>query len=1393
METYLGVDVGSLYFHMVLLDGEGEIVESAYVPHMGDILSVCKESLGRANLMETVTSAVTGAGGDKIGGFGIEVDTTVSLVEGTKFLYPQVRNIIYIGAGSFSLIRLNEKGEYIRHTANSACASGTGAFLDQQAFRLHFTPEELSLAASRAGRCPGVATRCAVFAKTDMIHLQQEGYTPDEIACGLCRSMGMATIEMMLKGRNLKGQTVMIGGVARNDKVREALEEKLGIPVEVPRNPELVCALGAALLARQDTNRLPLVFDRIKKLKEDGSDKNLRPPLALTLSKYPDFSYETSYIDDDENEVSVPEKLEKGRTYDVVMGIDIGSTSTKATLMDRDRRTVAIVYRYTSGDPIRATQLVFKAFLDLEEKEGVTFNVLYAGTTGSGRKMIRAVIGAEIEKDEITAHAKAATFIDPEVDTIIEIGGQDSKFTQLRDGVVFNSVMNYVCAAGTGSFIAEQAKALDISIWDYADFVMGVQAPQTSDRCTVFMARDIKELLSDGFRRPEVAAAVLHSVRANYLNKVVNGLQIGSKVYFQGATARNKALVAAFEQELGQEILVSPYCHVTGAIGICLLLLDQEPAERSFRGLAFAREKVETSSEICELCNNRCNLTIIHTPSGTTAWGLKCGRDYEETRRKKKDSYNWELFERRQKLLMGRGKVEVAEPAFRVGLPMALTTYGYLPLWRRFFGELGGELVLSGASDGETFQRGKAQMAAEFCAPVVLGAGHILPLLQKNVDFLFLPHMIREERKGNFEDCHFCCYVQGFPSVVKSLEVAQKAPPFVSPPVQLGYQSRHVARTLHRHLSAVTDLPLRRVRKAFIAALTEQRRFEEDCRRLGAERLAELAEKGEMGIVILGRPYNLNDKVLTLELPRKIAEKGITVIPLDCLPMKVEDLEPRWGTMYWNYGQKILRGAQFVRDNPLLFGVFFTNFACGPDSYIVTYFKEIMNEARKPYLVLQFDGHGADAGYLTRVEAAIESFRAWKPSPGLVRMPTISKEMSKDRIVLVPPMDPISVRVFTAAFERFGYRTAILEESDETLALGYKYTLGGECVPCPSTLGSTLAYMDRHDLSPGDVALFMPGASGPCRFGQYSFLDAILFAKKGWEDFVILSPTAENAYQGLPQKLRKLLWKAIVTGDILQKIVFRLRPYEVNEGEVDRLAEKWLVALMEAFASPNGDTEKVFGQMLAEFRTVAVAGESRPKVAVVGEIYVRNNLFLTQDVFRLIERNGAEVLKTSVGEWIEYTAYMARNLDRGGAHGIWQKFDAFINNVFLHSVSKKLYGMAGDLVRDRLEPEMADVIRLGQEYVPVEFEGESILTIGRALHYIQYEGVDAIINASPTFCMPGTITTAIFARIEEETGLPCICLFYDGSGDPNREVLPHLHFLSARRKKGSRPQRLAVT
>ncbi len=717
----------------------------------------------------------------------------------------------------------------------------------------------------------------------------------------------------------------------------------------------------------------------------------MRPPLELSLSSYPDFVWSDHWVDEQENETAIV--TPRSGRITVALGIDIGSTSTKATLLDENDVVVGWVYRKTAGDPIGAVQHVLDALRAMQKRGGFLLDIQGVGTTGSGRKMIKNVIGADLAMNEITSHATAALFLDPRVDTIVELGGQDAKFTQLQNGMVYNSVMNYVCAAGTGSFIEEQAQKLGISLEEFAERAMDKKAPPTSDRCTVYMERDLDLLLARGWSKDQVAAAVLHSVRDNYLNKVVGGLQIGDHIYFQGATARNRALVAAFEVGLRKPIRVSAYCHLTGALGMSLLVRQRIPAKQrsqNFKGLDFADATVRIEPETCELCRNRCQLQIIHTGDTTVAWGLKCGRDYASRRARHSSNPDFRFWKERDAAWLNGHAASAAGGAIatntpskrRVGLPRNLATYNYYPYWRTLLEALDCEAVLPKASNESVLRRGTEIATAEYCAPVLMSIGHACNLLEsETVDYLLVPHLISERIPPGFSNAFFCCYVQAHASVLKSLKGLPSRERILAPVLS----SQHAADQRERHMIEALAKPLdvtpKRIRDAMQAAQTAQDAFAAASRELGSRAIDEMDKNNQLGIVCIGRPYNTTDAGMALDLPRKIAAMGYPVLFMDMLETDLKSILPFHANMYWHYGQQILAAAEQIARSKRLFAIFYTNFMCGPDSYLLTYFKEIMGRQGKPYLCLQFDGHGADAGYLTRVEAALETFHTWSKIP----------------------------------------------------------------------------------------------------------------------------------------------------------------------------------------------------------------------------------------------------------------------------------------------------------------------------------------------------------------------------------------------------------------------------
>ncbi|PKL07520.1 MAG: CoA activase, partial [Spirochaetae bacterium HGW-Spirochaetae-7] len=559
--TILGIDIGSVSIAAVTLDASGSVLGRSYAFHGGDIEAALARIDKELELSRVRAVAMTGRPLTELRA-DARYESQVAALESVRARYPCAAAVLVVGGEKYSLARFNLEGEYLGSRSNSGCAAGTGSFLDQQAGRLGLadSPELAGIALINRDEPPKVATRCAVFAKTDLIHAQQEGYSLAAISDGLCRGLARNLVDALFNEDPIRGQVVFTGGVALNDAVLERVRTLSGL--DVVRDGEAAChgAIGAALLfLGEGREGSPFVSASALRRSIPLDRSGFHPPLSLHSSGYPDFHAHESYLEKTSARGSRPGAEVEVDVYEPApavleawLGVDIGSTSTKSALVDRAGRMVAGFYTRTSGRPVEAFQALLEAMERLGERKGFRLDVIGCATTGSGRKFIGGIAGADLALDEISAHARAAIELDPGVDTIIEIGGQDSKFTTLRDGRVTSSIMNNVCAAGTGSFIEEQARKLGVGIGDYADLAAGVSAPRVSDRCTVFMERDINHLLAAGCTVPEVLAAALHSVCENYLRKVAAEKNVGDVVFFQGATAKNRSLVAAFEQRLGK-------------------------------------------------------------------------------------------------------------------------------------------------------------------------------------------------------------------------------------------------------------------------------------------------------------------------------------------------------------------------------------------------------------------------------------------------------------------------------------------------------------------------------------------------------------------------------------------------------------------------------------------------------------------------------------------------------------------------------------------------------------------------------------------------------------------------------------------------------------------------
>jgi predicted CoA-substrate-specific enzyme activase len=669
------------------------------------------------------------------------------------------------------------------------------------------------------------------------------------------------------------------------------------------------------------------------------------------------------------------------------LGIDVGSVSTNLVVTDAEGNVLKDIYLRTQGRPI---EVVDKGLAEIEAELGDRIEIRGVGTTGSGRELIGELVGADTVNDEITAHKTGAVHVCRQmglemVDTIFEIGGQDSKFISIRDGVVVDFTMNEACAAGTGSFLEEQAEKLGVDIkGEFARLALGSTSPaRLGERCTVFMERDVTALLLKGADVGDLCAGLAYSVALNYLNRVVRGRKIGDVIFFQGGTAYNDSVAAAFSQILSKRIIVPPHNGVVGAIGMALIARDRmrgtgRPSR--FRGYSLRRVNFATREFVCRACSNYCDMNEFTIEGQRTYWGDKCSDKFRKRARTERRPVFEDLVPLRDKLLEEVWRPP--DPARRrptVGMPRAMYFYERFPFWCAYFQELGFDVAVSPATDRKIAALGDELTIAQPCFPVKVAHGHVQELLDQGVDYIFLPNVLNSEAPESRVDSHLCPWNQTLPFVVRAAPRFESAgAKFLSPTVHFRYGRKHVERELAA-FARTLGVARRRSDRAATAAYAAQGAFTDALLEAGAQALARLHETGEPALVLLGRAYNLYDRSVNCDVPRKLRSLyGVNVLPMDFLPLDLEDITEVNPNMYWNSGRKILAAARIARRHRNLHLVYITNFKCGPDSYIKSFLDDA---AGRPSLVLQFDGHSNDAGFLTRCEAYLDS-------KGLLRCPS---------------------------------------------------------------------------------------------------------------------------------------------------------------------------------------------------------------------------------------------------------------------------------------------------------------------------------------------------------------------------------------------------------------------
>ncbi len=1363
---WLGLDVGSVSLDSVVIDAQGRILWAEYQRHQGRPLRAALETLERIfkrfDRRDFSACALTGAGAPTLAPLvgGREINEIIALTRGVQQLHPQARTIIDMGGEDAKMILVAPgSGGTLRiedFAMNTMCAAGTGSFLDQQAHRLQLTIEQFGQVALQSRNPPRLAGRCSVFAKSDMIHLQQEA-TPDyDIVAGLCFAMARNLKSNIAKGKEVVPPVVFTGGVAANQGVHRALREVFGLEPDqliVPDNFGCVGALGAALIAADRGEAHPPSDLEALRRRAGQTQKDTQRLPRLKLS---------SRHGGELKAVHRPQGRVKG-----YLGVDVGSISTNVVVIDEKGRVLSRQYLMTAGRPLEAVK---EGLRRVGRELGDKVEILGAGTTGSGRYLTADFIGADLVRNEITAQATAAAFIDPQVDTIFEIGGQDSKYISLKDGAIVDFTMNKVCAAGTGSFLEEQAEKLGISIKEeFGRLALQAKQPvRMGERCTVFMESDLVAHQAAGCEIEDLVAGLSYSIVYNYLNKVVEDRRIGEHIFFQGAPAANAGIVAAFEAVLGRPITVPPHHDVTGAIGAALLAMRERTWQRSsFKGFAVSETNYEISTFECQGCPNTCTIRKVKVQGMKRPlfYGSRCEKyDVDRSAGAEERRELPDLFAEREQMLLDYLAPPAGGSRGVIGIPRTMFFRELMPFFCAFLQELGFEVVASGQTNKRLIHKGVEVMVNEPCFPIKVAHGHVIELVEQGIERILLPAVVNLAAPGHeLGYGQVCPYAQTLTyTVPAALDLKAKGVELVGSPVHFGFGEKLLRSDL-KELARRLGAPASRVGAALEAGQKAQEDFYRRLEQRGRQVLEQMGPD-DLAMVVVSRPYNGADPGINLGLPQKMRSLGVWSIPMDFLDLDAEMGRPDLAEMYWRYGQKILAAAHIVRRHPQLYAVYITNFGCGPDSFIAHFFNRVMEG--KPHLEIEIDEHSADVGAITRLEAFLDSLKNAPPRP-LAERPARRRNLkTHGRVIYVPAMSDHSQAV-AAAFRACGVQAQVLPPSDaRTLELGRRHTSGKECYPCALTTGDMLKLLMDDGVDPDRVALFMPSGTGPCRFGQYHRYHRMVLDELGFEQVPIYAPDqSEKFYRELGMvggsDFVRLGWQGLVAVDLLQKALHETRPYEAAPGSADQLYQRYL-AEVARIVEQKGDLAALMERARREFENLPRRrGPRRPLVGVVGEIYTRANRFANENIVRMIEDLGGEAWMPTIAEWVLYVNFTS--LRRAWLFGEYKDWlGTRIKNFYQYRDEHHLGRPWRGFLHTLEEPAIKETLEMARPYLHHTYEGEAILSLGKSRDMYR-RGVSGVVNVIPFTCMPGTIVNALMKRFREDHGgLPFLPMAMDG-------------------------------
>jgi predicted CoA-substrate-specific enzyme activase len=1360
------LDIGSRFVKAVAADGKATILQKIYRPVKGGLAKVIKSVLlsiyeampGRECTLKALTGSNTHHY-SKV--FNLEATNGIlSTYLGAKKLVENAGSILEIAGEHTTFIRLtridDDQDVLKDFFSNSECSSGTGAFLEQEAHRLNLTIEEFSRLASLSTQAARVAGRCAVFAKTDMVHLHQTGFPLPDICYSLCLSLAQNIVNELILSREYTLPLAVVGGVAANTGILKALKGILNLndkSLIVPPDHLYAAAIGASLVSKElRENGGCRLIEAMEKI--DGHQR----PVQVSILKPLHPSPMKIFFHPPELK-KCPKEIIRN---DIFLGIDIGSTSTNFVCTDSKGN---IYWNRTLPTQGKALPTVLLGLSFLKENLGI-FKPKAVGITGSGRKFIAEVIGADAVLNEITAHFLGGRHSLLQVDTIIDIGGQDSKFIRIEDGTVVDFEMNKVCSAGTGSFLEEMSELIGLKIEDeFAHEAFRSKKPvDLGERCTVFMSTELMRKLQEGEDRKDLAAGLCYSVVKNYISRVVGRKKTGKHISFQGGVASNPAIVSALERILQKPVSVHQNHEIAGALGAALFASQKEITESRFRGFECLESRsIQTESFNCQKCSNNCSICFTRDLSGDRCYsGGLCDR-YEEKISSVSEAgkKRLDLFKRREDLL--HESVRQSDPADSkdcFGIPRALLFYDLIPFWATFFNELGLKYRFSDPTSKKTVSRGLSICPTNPCLPLKTAYGHCLQLIEEGVDKIFIPSvsnlafLTKKERMN-----HICPAAQAWPFTARSL-FADKID-FLTPTVRFSIPRFFESDIAHFGKSLGFSGP--KVSRAFRNAMGAQNDFYESAQETGRRVFSDHGNN-MITAVLLSRPYTVCDPIIWLQLKKIFDSLNIAAIPIDMVPCRHKYSRELDG-MYWYFGKRYLQAIEALENHPNSVFIHLSNFGCGADSFIVHFLRQRLQN--KPFLELEIDEHNQFTGVSTRLEAFFLSLkkRPLKKIKDNRPLPKVQASLSKSAKLLIPQMS-IHAVALQSTFRAYGVDAEVLPLPDQSsICEGKQVVTGGECLPCSFVIGDILKNLKNHPSHLPYPTFFMMSGDGPCRLGQYPYFQRKVLDEQGYSDVQIFDATQDQAFYDrfgiFPAKFKREAWQKVVAVDLLFRKWREVRPFVDEKVEFDAVFSAEIRSLCD-IANRDGNLSRRLNSSFERFDAfIDQPREQKPIVAVLGENYIRCNPIANGKVADLLEELGAEVWFPSLYEWAYYGNWTAR------LHCLYErKLKKFLKLYLIdavqhwdeHKIARKIHGK----LRNLKEPSLAQNFNMSSKYMSKTFEGETLIEVARSVDFFN-KGVSGVVRVVPFGCMMGTIVETLSEQISRDlSDFPIMTLHYDG-------------------------------